>query len=50
MQVDGSESSISNVVSVKKSGKNQVLIEGTPSEVYYKVRSEIYALYAVVGI
>lgn len=49
MEVDG-ESTLSSVVSVKKSGGNQVLVEGMPSEVYYKVRKEIYGLYAVVGV
>ena len=49
-EVDGSEPLLSNVVSVKKSGRNRVLVEGMPSEVYYKVRKEIYNLYAIVGV
>jgi cleavage and polyadenylation specificity factor subunit 2 len=50
MELDGTEPALSNVVSVRKLGKNQVLVEGLPSEVYYKVRKEIYALYAIVGV
>lgn len=48
-EADGDVTSLSDVVSVKKSSGNRVLLEGIPSEVYYKVRNEIYALYAVVG-
>jgi cleavage and polyadenylation specificity factor subunit 2 len=50
MDVDGAESTFSSVVAVKKSGGNHVLVEGMPSDVYYKVRKEIYGLYAVVGV
>lgn len=35
-------------VAVKKTGRGQVVLEGTPSPVYYLVRQEVYGLHAVV--
>ena len=38
-----------NVVTVRKAGDGKVEIEGTASDVYYRVRKEIYGLYALVA-
>jgi cleavage and polyadenylation specificity factor subunit 2 len=37
-----------HTVAVRKSGRGKVLIEGTVSEVYYRVRKEIYSLHALI--
>lgn len=40
--------STSSQVAVKKTGRGQVVLEGSPSQVYYLVRQEVYGLHAVV--
>ncbi|KAI0048061.1 hypothetical protein FA95DRAFT_1558455 [Auriscalpium vulgare] len=44
-----SSDDLTDSVAVRKSGRGQVEVEGTVSEVYYKVRREIYALHALVS-
>ncbi len=39
----------SETVAVRKSARGQVELEGTVSNVYYKVRREIYGLHALVS-
>jgi cleavage and polyadenylation specificity factor subunit 2 len=39
-----------DIVSVKKQGADHVFVEAAgPSDVYYKVRKEVYGMHAVVG-
>jgi len=38
----------SDYVTVKKVGKGQVVLEGSPSELYYSVRDEVYGLHAML--
>ncbi|KAF8338964.1 beta-lactamase-like protein [Cantharellus anzutake] len=38
----------SDYVTVKKVGKGQVILEGSPSELYYSVRDEVYELHAML--
>lgn len=35
-------------VAVRKTGRGQVLLEGSPSPMYYLVRQEVYGLHAIV--
>ena len=37
-------------VTVKKVGKGQVTLEGSPSELYYSVRDEVYGLHAMLDV
>lgn len=39
----------SHVVAVRKMGRGNVVIEGGACEIYYTVRKEVYALYAIVA-
>ena len=38
-----------DVVAVRKRGKENLLVEGSPSEVYYTVRQAVYNLHAIVS-
>lgn len=38
-----------DVVAVRKRGKESLLVEGAPSDVYYTVRQAVYNLHAVVS-
>ena len=40
---------VADFVTVKKEGRDQVVVEGMPSDIYYTVRKEIYGLHAIVA-
>ena len=45
----GAWDSLEDSVAVKKTGRGKVELEGAVSEVYYKVRKEVYSLHALVA-
>ena len=45
----GAWDSLEDSVAVKKTGRGKVELEGAVSEVYYKVRREVYSLHALVA-
>lgn len=45
----GSWDSLEDSVAVKKTGRGKVELEGAVSDIYYKVRQEVYNLHALVA-
>jgi len=43
------QKNVADFVTVKKEGRDQVVVDGMPSDIYYTVRKEIYGLHAIVA-